>query len=154
MHGLPHEHGSLICLTGLNSSRRLTLFQVNSQAARPSLLRTGRSAKALCVRNASNRQILRKRIELLDGAIEQIEFQAKSWATTFRQSFHQIVEHGAQAARDLKVLRPVKTNFPASELHEIIPIRTTCSKSSASPRIALVDQDCKTRQCSLPEWTR
>jgi hypothetical protein len=35
-------------------------------------------------------------------AFEQVKLEAKSWQTTFRQRFHQIVAHGAQAPRDLK----------------------------------------------------
>ena len=82
------------------------------------------SAKTLRVSDRATRQILRKRIKFLDGAIEQLKLEAKSWPTTFRQRFHQIVEHGAHAPRDLKVLRSVKANFPTSQLHEIIPVRS------------------------------
>jgi hypothetical protein len=85
--------------------------------------RTGRSAKTLRVCNAGHRQVIRERIKFLDGAIEKVKLQTKSWPTTFRQNFHQIFDHRAQASWDLKILGAVKANFPESKLYEIVPIR-------------------------------
>ena len=82
----------------------------------------GRSAQALRVRAFREREILRKHVELLDHAIEQIEFLMQGGMTLRWQCVRRIYNHCTQPACDLDVLRPVKADFAESQMHKILPI--------------------------------
>lgn len=99
------------------------------------------------VRDAGKRDIFRQNVEFLDGAIEQVEFQTQSGAPTPWQCLHQVVDHRAQAPRNLKVLGAVKANFPTSKLDEIIPVRRWENR----PQAPGVVQDLLVTQVSLAD---
>ena len=103
-------------------------------------------------RSATN--IFRDDITPLDGLIEQGEFFAQSGPPAFRQGSQQILNHCPQSACDLKISCAVEANFPAGELHEILPVRRR--ENHSHPAVAVLDLLCskcrpptnRSRRCS------
>jgi len=110
----------------------LPLAQGIMQAARDALnisitltqlFRVRRSAKPLQVGNSGELQILRQNIELLDRAIQKLEFFAQGRMALRWQCIYKIYNHCTHPACDLHVRRPVKADFAESQMNKIFPVR-------------------------------
>ena len=60
---------------------------------------------------------------LFNATVEQLQLTAQGRLARFGQCLHKVVDHGAQAPRDLKVLSSVEAKFAESELKKILPVR-------------------------------
>src|SRR5262245_58233900 len=99
-------------------------FGAGSSDRRIGAERGRRRPEPLRVGHTGQRQVFRQGVEPLDRAIEQGLLGTQGGATIVWQRLQKVLDHGAQAPRDLDILRAIEADFAAAQMHEILPVRS------------------------------
>lgn len=109
--------------------------QMRGSCAIESLRECRSASETLQIGLPSQRIIFGKFVDSCEGTIQQVQFALESGVACFREDCNQTVDHGPEAPCHLEVFSAVKADFPAGELHEVIPVR--CREDEPQPSFCI-----------------